>query len=113
MLSTGQVSVEVNTGGRISLRHDSGRPGGHNPSTIVATARPQVNNPIDSSNNIQIVFNDDNGRTATHLTIQDTDQDRNVIRVQANGWFIQDEHRALLILTQLGRQLEPLSFPSG
>ena len=80
----------------------------------LASLRSEVDHPIGCFDDIQIVFDDDEGIAGIHQFVQDGQQFLDVVEVKAGGRLIQDiEQIVRRRIFQLGGDLQPLRFPSG
>ena len=91
-----------------------GGAGGDDLPTLVAAFRAEVNHPVGGLDDIQVVFDDDDGVAVIAQPVQDQQQLFDVVEVQAGGGFIEDVQRvAGIALGQFARKLHPLCLAAG
>ena len=78
------------------------------PATVSAL-RSEIDNPVRGLDDIEVVFDHDDGIAAIPQAMQYAKQLLNVIEVQASGWLIENVQRAARIaLGQFFRKLDAL-----
>ena len=89
-----------------SARHDTAPPG-------VSAARTHVDDIVGVSDDIQIMFDDDDRRAIVQQRLKDAEQHPHIQRVQPDGRFVEDENGIRLRFADLACQLEPLRLAAG
>ena len=67
-----------------------GSTGCNHMSAAIATFGAHVNNVICRFNDIQIMFNDNDGVALVHKTIEDREELFYIVEMQSRGWFVKD-----------------------
>jgi hypothetical protein len=84
---------------------------GHDPAAMLAGAGPHIDHPVAGGDDAHLVFDDDNGVTGIHESLQLLHQQIDIGGVQARRRFVEDiERRASRFSLQLGGELDPLGF---
>lgn len=70
-----------------------------------------INDPIRGFNDVEIVFNHDNGVASFHELIEHAQEQRDIVEVQPGRWFIKNvESLPGTALGELKRELDALCF---
>ena len=87
------------------------RAGGHHGATAVSALRPQVDDIVGALDDIQVVLNDQHGVAPVAQSLENVQQVRHIVGVQAGGRLIQNVNGLSgTAACQLGGQLDPLSL---
>jgi hypothetical protein len=79
--------------------------------TSLAAFGPQINEPVSLFDDVQIVFDDQDGVAQVHEALQNVEQFSNVIEMQAGGWFVKDINGATsLAFRKLASKFDALGF---
>ena len=78
-----------------------------------SAARPHVDDPVGAADQVQVVLDDENGRSPLDEVLEHVDEDLHVIRVQADGRLVENEERAVLPSPHFRCQFEPLRLATG
>ena len=81
--------------------------------TLDATARAHVDDPVGAADQVQVVLDDENGRSPLDEVLEHVDEDLHVIGVQSDGRLVEDEERAVLPSPHFRCQFEPLRLAAG
>jgi len=85
----------------------------HDPATLVAALRSQIDDPIGVADDVEVVLDDDDGVPQIGEAVQNAQQLLDIIEVEASGWLVQQvQSPARLPFAQLARQLDALRFAS-
>src|SRR5687768_10584790 len=99
-------------GGR--LRNLFRRARRHDAAALVATLGPEVDDPVSSLDDFEIVLDDDHGVPLVHQLMQHFEKLSHILEVQAGGRFVQDVERATgRTPRQLLGQLHTLGLVAG
>src|ERR1019366_1032542 len=80
-------------------------------SAVLATLRPQVDDPVGVANNVHVVLDDDNAVPQVGQPVQNFQQLADIVEVQPGRRLIQKiQCPAGLALAELARQLDALRF---
>ena len=91
-----------------------GRTAGNNCAAFVAAARPHVYDVVGVSDNVKVVFDNDNGCAAVNQPLEYIKQRSHVKRMQADGGFVEDENGiALALPISLAASAFALRRPKG
>lgn len=91
--------------------HILGCAGGHQSSATVTALRAEIDDPVGRLNDVEIVLNHHHGITFVTQSLQHEQQLRDVVKMQARGWFIEDvERSAGCSLGEFPGELDALCF---
>src|ERR1043166_7151191 len=103
------LAQEVARMRRLRLGHALGRPLSDDPSAQLAAFRAQIDDPVRSLHDIQIVLDDDDRIPFVHEPVEDLQQQPHILEVQSGRRFIEDVERpAGIALGELRGQLDAL-----
>ena len=92
-------------------RHILGCAGGHQSSTTVTALGAEIDDPVGRLDDIEIVLDHHHGITFVTQSLQHEQQLRDVVKMQARGWFIEDVERpAGCPLGKLAGKFDALRF---
>src|ERR1035441_3621470 len=107
----GQVSAGV---AGLAPGDGFGRPLGYDLAAGITAFRPEINDPIGSLDDIQVVFDDNEGVAGSPQFEQDFEQLGDIVELEAGGGLIQNIERAPgLFATQLGAELDALGLAAA
>ena len=90
------------------------RAAGDDFAAAAAAFRAEIDDPVRGFDDVQVVFDDDDGVAAVAQAVQHVKQLAHVVEVQAGGWFVQDvEGAAGVAFGEFARQFDPLCFAAG
>src|SRR5215469_8855560 len=84
-----------------------------------AALRSEINDPVGTFNDFEIVLNHQDRIAGVHQTLKQPDEQRNVVEMEAGGRLIEDEKSVLLLVrqfialiacVQVTDELKPLRF---
>ena len=78
-----------------------------------AAAWAHVDDPVGATDQVQVVLDDENGRSPLDEVLEHVDEDLHVIRVQADGRLVENVERAVLPSPHFRGQFEPLCLATG
>src|SRR5882724_6846517 len=90
-----QLAEEFASVGLLVFRDLFGRALGYDAATAVAAFGTQINHPISLGDEVEIMFDDDDGMAGIYESLQDFHEPFYVRHVQANGRFLQEEQVSL------------------
>src|SRR5436190_14363847 len=79
----------------LDLRQLLWRSNGDDFAAVIACLRSQVDDPVGAFNNFQIVFDHDERMTGIDQSLQQLQQNGDVIEVQPRRWFVEDKKTAV------------------
>ena len=86
---------------------------GHDASTTVSAFGAEVDDPVRCLNDVEVVFDDDNGIAVVAQAVQHAQQQIDVVKMQACGGFVEYvERTAGIAFGQLQRELDALDRKS-
>ena len=86
----------------------------HHPAALIASLRPQIDDPIRALDHLDIMLNHNQALALVDKTMKHSEQSRDVVEVQAGGWFIKDKQRAGSVrFRKVPGQLEALRFSTA
>lgn len=89
-------------------------PGRHDASPLLTTFRTHVDDPVRGLDDVQIVFNDDDGVAMVAQPVEHAEQLFNIVEVQTGGGFVKDVERiAGVAFGQFAGQFDSLGLAAG
>ena len=76
---------------RLALRDFFRRAARNNLPALIASIWAEINHPIRAFDDVEVVFNDEDGMTRIHEALENLEQHAHVIEVQAGGGFVEQE----------------------
>ena len=90
-----------------------GRALNHQFAACIPAARSEIDDPIGRTNNIEIVFNDNDCRAVREQLFENFEKHGYVCGVESDGGFIKHKERIALASAHFTREFETLSFAAG
>ena len=111
MFPCDRVSAQVASRHRGLAVHDIARSTLRDDTTpFDAAARAHINDPVSATDQVQVVLDDEDRRSALNEVLEHVQEDLHIIRVQADRRLVEDEESALLAPTHFGGKLEALGL---
>src|SRR5690349_14632455 len=101
------------TSASVALRDFFGRSFSNDAPTIGTTTRPEVDDPIGGSDDVQIVIDDDHTAASTYRLPHRVVDQQHLLRMQTCTGFVEQEQRAHRGLGKCPRELQTLGFAPG
>ena len=73
----------------LAIRHVFWRSLGNNLSAAIAGFRAEINQPVGTLDDVEVVFNDNDGMARIHEALENLQQHAHVVEVQAGGGFVE------------------------
>ena len=97
-----------------------GRALGNNLAALVAGIGAEIDDPVGRFNDVEVVFDDEDGMAGIDEALKDIEQDADVIEVQAGGGFVEQEKGGFGIaragqgeVGEVADEFEALAFAAG
>src|SRR5882762_11552477 len=114
MFSASKHVREITTGVAFGVGcHGLGIAGGDDASASIATVGTQIDHPVRGLDDIQVVFDHDDGVTGRAQLMQHIEQQGDVVEMQTRGWLVEDVEGATCVaFRKFERKFDPLRLAS-
>jgi hypothetical protein len=83
---------------RLALRHLLRRSFRDDLAAAISGVRAEVNHPVRAFDDVEVVFDDEDGMAGVHEALENLKQHANVVEVQAGGGFVEEKQSSSIEL---------------